>query len=77
MYDYRAVTKIMVALLSEKDSKAKLSTPGRPGRRWLSDPALRTVVLRGIEARVKAIDAPTHIADAFTRTVQQHITNSD
>jgi hypothetical protein len=72
LYDYRAVVKIMDALLSQKQSKRK--RPGRPLRTWLSKPDFRTRVLSGIEARINSGGIPVQkkIRTAFLRVLRRH-----
>lgn len=76
LYDYRVLTKIMDALLSEEAPSPGAIKQGRPVRRWLNDPAIRTRVLEGIEARAKAIEAPKRVADAFERVIRRHLPDS-
>jgi hypothetical protein len=76
-YDFRAVTKIMEALLGEPERKT--SARGAPLRLWLNDPDdpdLRTRVLTGIEARIASIPVEKKIATAFLRVVRQFLPNS-
>jgi len=75
VYDYRAVVKIMKALL-EKPSQRKRPVRGRPLTLWLGDRDLRTLVLSGIEARLKNLSAPKHIQAAFLPVVRHHLPNS-
>jgi hypothetical protein len=81
VYDWRAVVKIMRALLSEPRDRARLARgrPGRPGRLWLSDPAdpaLRERVLSGIEERINTVCARPEIARAFLALIHRHRTDS-
>lgn len=73
LYDYRAMTKIMDALLNEKPRKRIASKRGRPARQWLSDSALRARVLSRIEKRIKDIPVKEHIAQEFVAVVRRHM----
>jgi hypothetical protein len=59
LYDYRAVTEIMEALLKPREGKT--SVRGGPRRLWPSDPDLRTPVLSRIEARINSLSVPEQI----------------
>jgi hypothetical protein len=72
LYDYRAVVKIMDALLREERPKEKSSSRGRPGTQWLrnpQDPDLRRRVLSGIEVRLNSISVARKIRRAFLRAL--------
>jgi hypothetical protein len=78
-YDYRAVAKIMEALLSEKRRK-KRKRRGRPLRKpWLDDPNdtnRRRRVLTGIKARIHRLSVDEEICDTFLAVIRRHLPNS-
>jgi len=76
LYDYRAVVKIMDALLAEKPLERKGPARGRPSRLWLSDRDLRTRVLSGIKARINSLAVSERIRAAFLAVVRRHLSNS-
>jgi hypothetical protein len=76
LYDWRAVVKIIDALLSEKLGEHKRATRGAPRRLWLSDPGLRTRVLSGIAARINSLSVSGDIARAFLEVVRDHLADS-
>lgn len=76
VYDWRAVVKIMDALLNERRRPRKRSVRGRPRTLWLSDPDLCNRVLSGIEARINSISVRKEIATAFLDLVRRHRVDS-
>jgi hypothetical protein len=75
-YAYRAVVKIMDALLTQNDCQNETQARGRPYRIWLCDLNARTRVLGGIEARLTASPWPKHVKAAFLRVVRRHLRDS-
>ena len=64
LYDFRAVVRIMKALLSERRRKKK----GRPRKLWLDkpdDPELATRVLNAIEERMNSLSVREDIRTEF------------
>ena len=80
LYDYRDVTKIMEALLSESRPERKTLARGSPQQFWPRDPDLRTPVLRRIEARINSLSLPEqikpHIKAEFLAVVHRHLHDS-
>lgn len=77
LYGFRAVTKIMDWLLSEKMPDRKKDTRGGSARKlWLSNPTIRVRVLRGIEARAKSVSQSTEIKKAFKEVGRRYLPNS-
>jgi hypothetical protein len=70
-YDYRAIVKIMDALLSE-ERKSR----GRPLQTWPSNPKVRTRVLSGIEARIKSFSTTEQIKAEFLAVIRRHLPDS-
>jgi hypothetical protein len=75
LYGWRAVKKIMNALLSEPLKRETL-VRGAPQRRWLSDPDLRARVLSGIAARINSLSVSGDIARRFLQVVRDHLADS-
>jgi hypothetical protein len=71
LYDYRAIVKVMDALLSE-ERKSR----GRPLQTWPSNPKVRTRVLSGIEARIKSLSTPEQIKGEFLAVIRRHLPDS-
>jgi hypothetical protein len=76
LYDYRAVVKIMDALLKEEPAEHKKSLRGKTRRLWLGRADLRTRVLSGIAARINSLSVSRHIARAFLNVVRQYLPDS-
>jgi hypothetical protein len=83
LYDWRAVVKIMDALLSEKPREREKPSRGLPLKLWLTnpdDPDLCEHVLSGIEVRIKSLSVPEqikpHIKAEFLEVVHRHLSDS-
>jgi len=77
LYDHRAVTKIMDALLSEKATiREEGARGGSEKKRWPGNPDLRACVLRGIEDRMNSISVPQRIKSAFLKVIRNHLADS-
>jgi hypothetical protein len=76
LYDYRAVTKIMDWLLSEKLLNDKRQPRGRRKRLWLSDTGVRRLALSRIEARMHSLSVSEPIKAAFLAVVRRHLPDS-
>jgi hypothetical protein len=76
LYDYRAVVKIMAALLGEESPKRKRPTRGRARQRWLGKPDLRRRVLGGIETRINSFGSPEQIKAEFLTIIHHHVSDS-
>jgi hypothetical protein len=75
-YDYRAVAKIMDALLSERLKKRKMRTGRSPRVPWLHDRDVRTRVLNGIKERIESVSTLQHIKTKFLLVIRRHLTDS-
>ena len=76
LYDWRAVVKIMDALLRKEPGEHKMPTRGAPRRFWPSDPDCRARVLSGIEARINSIPVPGKIRSRFLTVIHRHLPDS-
>jgi hypothetical protein len=77
LYDYRAVVKIMDALLGEKATiREEGARGGSEKKRWLGNPDVRARVLRGIEDRMNSISVPQRIKSAFLKVIRSHLGDS-
>jgi hypothetical protein len=77
LYDYRAVIKIMDALLNERPGKTrKKPRRGRTRLTWLNNPNLRNRVLTGIEMRINSFPVKEEIKSAFVSVVPRHSPDS-
>jgi hypothetical protein len=76
LYGYRAVVKIMEALLGDKPRERKGPARGSPLRLWLSDRDLRMRVLGGIKVRIQSIPVQEKIKTAFLAVVHRHLPDS-
>ena len=72
-YDYRAVVKIMDALLSEQPRRQKTRLRGRSLRQpWLSNPRDISRVFSAILTRMSYVAAPGEIVSAFLALPHRH-----